>query len=97
MHPDSAQNSKYQVEQGYEFSKIKDVDVEKLSEKIKSKLGNQGPHRNCPILNPNNRSSDPLWKPYFIYSGSQISKNVTSYLEAISELRSEGKFFPLKF
>ena len=64
--PGGAEISERQVENEsestyiLEFSKIKDVDVEKLSEKIKSKLGNQGPNRNCLILNLNNRCSDPL-------------------------------------
>ena len=39
-----------------------------------------------------NASIDPLSKPYFLYSGSQITQNVKSYLEAISKLKSPGKF-----
>ena len=34
---------KFFVRQYFEFQRFKDVDVEKLSENIKSKLGNHGP------------------------------------------------------
>ena len=64
----------------------------------KSKLGNHGPENQTQVDGPganliyrSTPSIDPLLKPYFLYSGSQITQNVKSYLEAISKLKSPGK------